>query len=92
MTISGVASVSAGIVRVPALILVHLVVTAALLAAKNAFYAVLLEGCGNQVVGQILTQLNNRVTLLRRLSLSQAGRLPRARACPFMRLLRAESP
>lgn len=52
--------------------------TAALLAAKNAFYAVLLEGCGNQVVGQILTQLNNRVTLLRRLSLSQAGRLPRA--------------
>ncbi len=52
--------------------------TAALLAAKNAFYAVLLEGCGNHVVGQILTQLNNRVTLLRRLSLSQAGRLPRA--------------
>ena len=47
--------------------------TAALLAAKNAFYAVLLEGCGNQVVGQILTQLNNRVTLLRRLSLSQAS-------------------
>lgn len=45
--------------------------TAALLAAKNAFYAVLLEGCGNQVVGQILTQLNNRVTLLRRLSLTR---------------------
>jgi DNA-binding GntR family transcriptional regulator len=50
--------------------------TEALLAAKNAFYAILLEGCGNRVVGQMLTQLNNRVTLLRRLSLGKAGRLP----------------
>jgi hypothetical protein len=52
---------------------VHL---AFLLAAKNAFYAILLEGCRNRVVGQMLTQLNNRVTLLRRLSLGRAGRLP----------------
>ena len=51
--------------------------TADLLAAKNAFYAILLEGCGNRVVGQMLTQLNNRVTMLRRLSLGQAGRLSR---------------
>jgi GntR family transcriptional regulator, trigonelline degradation regulator len=50
--------------------------TDALLAAKNEFYAILLEGCGNLVAGQLLTQLNNRITLLRRLSLSRAGRLP----------------
>ena len=50
--------------------------TAALLAAKNAFYTILLEGCGNRVVGQMLTQLNNRVTLLRRMSLGKPGRLP----------------
>jgi DNA-binding GntR family transcriptional regulator len=50
--------------------------TDALLAAKNEFYAILLEGCGNLVAGQMLTQLNNRITLLRRVSLSRAGRLP----------------
>jgi DNA-binding GntR family transcriptional regulator len=51
--------------------------TESLLAAKNAFYAILLEGCGNRIVGQMLTQLNNRVTLLRRVSLGTEGRLPR---------------
>ncbi|MFA7504840.1 MAG: GntR family transcriptional regulator [Burkholderiaceae bacterium] len=51
--------------------------TESLLAAKNAFYAILLEGCGNRIIGQMLTQLNNRVTLLRRVSLGTAGRLPR---------------
>jgi len=50
--------------------------TETLLSAKNAFYAILLEGCGNRVIGQLLTQLNNRVTLLRRVSLGTAGRLP----------------
>lgn len=50
--------------------------TEALLAAKNAFYDILLEGCGNRVIGQMLTQLTNRVTLLRRLSLGKPGRLP----------------
>lgn len=45
-----------------------------ILEAKNKFYAILLEGCGNKVVGQLLNQLNNRVTLLRRRSLSQPGR------------------
>lgn len=48
-----------------------------LLAAKNAFYAILLEGCGNRIIGQMLTQINNRVTLLRRVSLGTEGRLPR---------------
>lgn len=47
-----------------------------ILAAKNGFYDILLEGCGNGVVGKILTQLNNRITLLRRYSLSHPGRLP----------------
>jgi DNA-binding GntR family transcriptional regulator len=49
--------------------------TQSLLSAKNAFYAVLLEGCGNQMIGELLTQLNNRVTALRRVSLSSPGRL-----------------
>jgi DNA-binding GntR family transcriptional regulator len=46
-----------------------------LLAAKNAFYTTLVSGCHNRVVGQVLTLLNNRVTALRRLSLTTAGRL-----------------
>ncbi|XPP27532.1 MAG: GntR family transcriptional regulator [Leucobacter sp.] len=46
-----------------------------LLRIKNDFYACLLEGCGNRVFGQLLTLLNNRTTLLRRISLSQPGRL-----------------
>ncbi len=49
-----------------------------ILEAKNKFYAILLEGCGNQVVGQLLNQLNNRVTLLRRRTLSQPGRFPQS--------------
>ncbi|WP_318834883.1 GntR family transcriptional regulator [Burkholderia cepacia] len=49
--------------------------TSSLLEAKNAFYATLIDGCGNRLVGQILTVLNNRVTVLRRLSLSTEGRL-----------------
>ena len=47
-----------------------------LLNVKNEFYSILIEGCGNTVVGLMLRQLNNRVTLLRRISLSQPGRLP----------------
>ncbi|NBU44381.1 MAG: GntR family transcriptional regulator [Betaproteobacteria bacterium] len=49
--------------------------TQSLLSAKNAFYAVLLDGCGNRMIGELLTQLNNRVTALRRVSLSSPGRL-----------------
>lgn len=47
-----------------------------LLHAKNAFYAILLEGCGNGTIGDILTQLNNRISVLRRVSLGAPGRLP----------------
>jgi DNA-binding GntR family transcriptional regulator len=46
-----------------------------LLIAKAGFYSVLFGGCGNKTVGQIVTQLNNRIVLYKRLSLSVAGRL-----------------
>lgn len=46
-----------------------------LLETKNEFYRILLAGCGNAVVGQMLTTLNNRVTILRRTSLAAPGRL-----------------
>lgn len=45
------------------------------LVAKNVFYAALLNGGGNATIAQLLKQLNNRVTMLRRVSLSQPGRL-----------------
>jgi DNA-binding GntR family transcriptional regulator len=48
---------------------------AALLTLKNQFYDILIEGCGNLVAGQMLKQLNNRVTVLRRISMSQPGRM-----------------
>jgi DNA-binding GntR family transcriptional regulator len=46
-----------------------------LLEAKNGFYSVLLTGSGNQVIRTLLTQLNNRIVLLRSLSMSQPGRI-----------------
>jgi len=48
-----------------------------LVEAKNHFYRCLLDGCGNRVAAQTFTQLNNRIVMLRRLTLSQPGRLPR---------------
>ncbi|MES2027083.1 MAG: GntR family transcriptional regulator [Pseudomonadota bacterium] len=45
-----------------------------MLTVKNQFYDILIEGCGNLVAGQMLQQLNNRVTVLRRISMSQPGR------------------
>jgi DNA-binding GntR family transcriptional regulator len=47
-----------------------------MLLAKNDFYSVLLDGCGNRVIAQVLVQLNNRMMLFKRLSLSTAGRIP----------------
>lgn len=49
--------------------------TDALVNGKNEFYAILMEGCGNKIASQMLTQLNNRITLLRRVSLGRSGRL-----------------
>ncbi len=43
--------------------------------AKNEFYNVLLSACGNPVVKDILTGLNNRINSLRRVSMAQPGRL-----------------
>ena len=43
--------------------------------AKAGIYEVLLERCGNRIAGRMLTQLNNRVGLLRSTSMSQKGRV-----------------
>ncbi len=47
----------------------------ALVAVKNDFYRCLFEHCGNRVVGQTFTLLNNRITQMRRVTLSRPGRL-----------------
>jgi DNA-binding GntR family transcriptional regulator len=46
------------------------------LAIKQRFYEILLAHCGNQIVREVFQRLNNRISLLRSLSLSQSGRLP----------------
>lgn len=48
---------------------------AMLVAAKTKLYAVLMEGAGNAFVTQSLTNLHNRITLLRVTSMTQKGRL-----------------
>jgi DNA-binding GntR family transcriptional regulator len=48
-----------------------------LLEIKRKFYDVLLEGCGNSYVAQMLEQLLNRNTQVRATSLSAPDRLPR---------------
>jgi DNA-binding GntR family transcriptional regulator len=48
----------------------------ALLAAKQAFYDVLLEGCDNAVVAELLPGLLSRINLLRATSFSQPDRTP----------------
>jgi DNA-binding GntR family transcriptional regulator len=44
------------------------------LQAKNGFYEVLFAGSGNHVLARMLQQLNNRITMLRRMTLSSPGR------------------
>jgi DNA-binding GntR family transcriptional regulator len=46
-----------------------------LIRLKTEFYAILLRGCGNVFVEQMLTMMHNRITLLRMTSMSQPGRL-----------------
>jgi DNA-binding GntR family transcriptional regulator len=46
------------------------------LKVKTAFYDIVFQGCGNAIVCQMLRQINNRIRLLRRLTLSQPDRLP----------------
>jgi DNA-binding GntR family transcriptional regulator len=47
-----------------------------LLKAKEAFYEVLLAGCGNAVIAEVLRMLLSRINRLRSASLSRPGRLP----------------
>jgi DNA-binding GntR family transcriptional regulator len=46
-----------------------------ILTAKDAFYAVLLEGADNEIAASFLSMLQARISLLRRVSLSQPARL-----------------
>lgn len=45
-----------------------------LLRTKQRIYETLLAGCGNAIVADMHTQLNNRMAILRRTSLSRPGR------------------
>jgi DNA-binding GntR family transcriptional regulator len=45
------------------------------LELKSNLYNIILEGCGNRLIGQLLSQLHNRAMLLRRTSLSEPSRL-----------------
>lgn len=45
------------------------------LELKSQLYNIILEGCGNRLIGQMLSQLHNRAMLLRRTSLSEPTRL-----------------
>jgi DNA-binding GntR family transcriptional regulator len=47
-----------------------------LLAAKSTFYDVILGGCGNELVKEMLLSLLSRINLLRATSFSRADRLP----------------
>jgi DNA-binding GntR family transcriptional regulator len=46
----------------------------ALVSAKDRFYAVLVSGCGNRVVGTVLQSLHDRIASLRFVTLAQPGR------------------
>jgi DNA-binding GntR family transcriptional regulator len=45
-----------------------------ILAAKQVFYDALIEGTGNNVIHSMLRSLNDRITLLRRVTLSSPKR------------------
>jgi DNA-binding GntR family transcriptional regulator len=46
-----------------------------ILKAKDAFYAILLEGADNEIAASFLSMLQARISLLRRVSLGQPARL-----------------
>ncbi|MCC5858208.1 MAG: GntR family transcriptional regulator [Ectothiorhodospiraceae bacterium] len=50
-------------------------VEANVLALKERFYRILLDGCGNPVIRETLDRLNNRISYLRSMSMRQPGRL-----------------
>ncbi len=45
------------------------------LELKTDLYRIILEGCGNGLIGQLLSQLHNRVMLLRQTSMSEPTRM-----------------
>lgn len=47
-----------------------------MLAVKSEFYGIIIAGCGNRLIGEVLGQLNNRISLLRRASLAEKARIP----------------
>jgi GntR family transcriptional regulator, trigonelline degradation regulator len=47
----------------------------AILRKKDAFYAILLEGAGNDIIPALLSMVHARISLLRRVSLGQSRRL-----------------
>ncbi|WP_460854457.1 GntR family transcriptional regulator [Nocardiopsis coralliicola] len=54
--------------------------TRAVLRAKDVFYDVLLEGCGNRALRESFTHLRARISLMRATSLGQPGRFDSALA------------
>jgi DNA-binding GntR family transcriptional regulator len=58
------------------------------LNATNAFYEVMLAGCGNQIIRELLEELNARINFLRAHSMSQPGR-SRHSLAEMRRLLQA---
>lgn len=46
-----------------------------LLQAKSAYYSVLMRGSGNIFIGQLLSNLHNRIMLLRKTTMSRPGRI-----------------
>jgi DNA-binding GntR family transcriptional regulator len=50
----------------------------ALIKAKTRFYDALMRGCGNVFIQQMLTNLHNRVTMLRATSMTHPGRLQKS--------------
>jgi DNA-binding GntR family transcriptional regulator len=61
---------------------------AALIAAKEQFYQVLLSGCGNRTAGIVLQSLHDRMASLRALTLAQPGRA-QASVAEMRRILEA---
>jgi DNA-binding GntR family transcriptional regulator len=47
-----------------------------IIAETTSFYAILLDGCGNDIVGAMIQSLQARIQFLRATSMSQPGRAP----------------
>jgi DNA-binding GntR family transcriptional regulator len=58
------------------------------LATTQRFYGVVLDGCGNRIINEILQGLTARITFLRARSMSRAGRASES-AAEMLRILQA---